>query len=99
MFLLAQFHFSAVAVIAVVEKDVLERRAIRPAHHRQGNFMGIATTGRKNNVRTIIIYRIANNKIIEYWMQFDSLALMQQLGVQPGPEQLQKYVGDKPMLT
>ena len=30
----------------------------------------------------IIIYRIADGKIMEHWMQVDSGALMQQLGVQ-----------------
>ena len=30
----------------------------------------------------IIIYRIADGKIVEHWMQVDSAALMQQLGVQ-----------------
>jgi len=30
----------------------------------------------------MIIYRIAAEKIVEHWMQIDSVALMQQLGVQ-----------------
>ena len=30
----------------------------------------------------IIIYRIADGKIVEHWMQVDSAVLMQQLGVQ-----------------
>jgi len=48
----------------------------------QGNFMGIPATGREINVPGIIIYRVADNKIVEHWMQIDSMAMMQQLGVQ-----------------
>ena len=49
--------------------------------------MGIPATGRAINVPGIIIYRIATDKnnaakIVEHWLQIDSLALMQQLGVQ-----------------
>ena len=50
----------------------------------QGNFMGIPATGREINVPGIIIYHIADNKIVEHWMQIDSAAMMQQLGVLPG---------------
>jgi predicted ester cyclase len=35
----------------------------------------------------ILIYRIADDKIVEHWMQADALGLMQQLGVVPAPGQ------------
>ena len=69
----------------IIDGDkVVLRFAWRGTH--QGNFMGIPATGRQINVPGIIIYRIAadqNNevKIVEHWMQIDSAALMQQLGV------------------
>jgi predicted ester cyclase len=69
----------------IVDGDkVVLRFAWRGTHH--GSFMGIPATGRKINVPGIIIYRLAadkNNeiKIAEHWMQIDSAALMQQLGV------------------
>jgi predicted ester cyclase len=50
----------------------------------QGNFMGIPATGKEINVPGIIIYHLADGKIIAHWMQIDSMAMMQQLGVQPG---------------
>jgi predicted ester cyclase len=31
----------------------------------------------------MLIYRIANGKIVEHWMNFDNLGLMEQLGVIP----------------
>ena len=48
-------------------------------HH--GNFMGIPATGREINVPGMIIYRIADGKIVEHWMQIDLAVMMQQLGV------------------
>ena len=69
----------------IIDGDkVVLRFAWRGTH--QGSFMGIPATGRKIDVPGIIIYRLAadeNNetKIVEHWMQIDSMALMQQLGV------------------
>ena len=70
----------------IVDGDkVVLRFSWRGTH--QGNFMGIPAIGRQVNVPGIIIYRIATDKnnetkIVEHWMQIDSAALMQQLGVQ-----------------
>jgi predicted ester cyclase len=47
-----------------------------------GGFMNIPATGQQVAMPGIIIYRIADGKIVEHWMQVDSAALMQQLGVQ-----------------
>lgn len=70
--------------LIIDENKVVLRFALRGTH--QGNFMGIPATGRKIDVPGIIIYRLAadkNNeiKIVEHWMQVDSVVLMQQLGV------------------
>jgi len=74
-------RYELVADDLIVEGEkVVLRFALRATH--QGAFMGIPATGRKINVPGIIIYRIADNKIVEHWMQIDSAALMQQLGVQ-----------------
>lgn len=56
------------------------RFTIRGVH--KGDFMGIPSTGRQIEVPGIIIYRIADGKIAEHWIQTDSMAMMQQLGVQ-----------------
>ena len=47
-----------------------------------GGFMNIPATGQQVAMPGIIIYRIADGKIVEHWMQVDSAVLMQQLGVQ-----------------
>lgn len=68
----------------IVEGDkVVVRFNLYGTH--QGEFMGIPATGREINVPGIIIYRIADNKIVEHWMQIDSMAMMQQLGAMSTP--------------
>ncbi len=64
----------------IVESDkAVVRFTLRGKH--QGNFMGIPATGREINVPGIIIYRLADGKIVEHWMQIDSATMMRQLGV------------------
>jgi len=77
------YEFIAEDLIAEDDKVVVRFR-VQATH--QGDFMGIPATGRQVNVPGIIIYRIAQDpsnttKIVEHWMQIDSMALMQQLGV------------------
>ncbi len=50
--------------------------------HR-GEFMGIAPTGKRITFTGVSIHRISGGKIIEEWQEWDSLGLMQQLGVVP----------------
>lgn len=49
----------------------------------QGEFFGIAPTGKRICITGISIHRIAEGKIVQEWHQWDSLGLMQQLGVVP----------------
>lgn len=46
--------------------------------HR-GEFMGIPATGRRIQLRTILLHRWADGRVIEHWGQFDSAGLVQQL--------------------
>lgn len=48
-----------------------------------GEFMGIAPTGKRSTITGIAIHRIADGRIVEEWQEWDSLGLMQQLGVVP----------------
>lgn len=67
----------------VVEGDrVVERWTGRGTQN--GEFQGIAPTGRKVTVPGVVFYRIAGGKIVEFRGLFDRLSLMQQLGVIPG---------------
>ena len=46
-------------------------------------FMGIPPTGKKVSYWMANIWRIAEGKAVECWFNFDTLGLMQQLGVVP----------------
>ena len=70
----------------IAEGDkVVVRHTARGTH--QGNFMGIAPTGKQLVVTGIVIARVANGKSIEEWINSDTLGLLQQLGVVPAPGQ------------
>ena len=49
----------------------------------EGEWQGIAPTGKQVKMRTLDIWRVANGKAVENWVQMDMLGLMQQLGVVP----------------
>lgn len=63
----------------IVEGNKVVLRATLEGEHR-GELFGVAPTGKKVSVDGIIIYELANNKIVNHWMQFDTVALMQQIG-------------------
>lgn len=60
---------------------VAERWTGRGTH--QGEFQGIAPTGRQVIVPGSVFYRLASGKIMEFRGFFDGVALMQQLGAIP----------------
>jgi predicted ester cyclase len=64
----------------IAEGDKVAVRATFWGIHR-GEFMGIQPTSKEVTISGMLIYRIANGKIVEYWMNFDNLRLMEQLGV------------------
>ncbi|HEY7099622.1 MAG TPA: ester cyclase [Terriglobales bacterium] len=49
----------------------------------QGEFLGIAPTGKRFSITGISIHRISGGRIVQEWHEWDSLSLMQQLGVVP----------------
>jgi predicted ester cyclase len=51
----------------------------------EGNFQGIAPTGRRISFGQIAIYRIADGKIADIWEEADLLGVMQQLGATVHP--------------
>jgi predicted ester cyclase len=48
----------------------------------QGDFFGIAPTGRKISARGVQIARFENGKLVERWASSDQLGILQQLGVE-----------------
>lgn len=45
--------------------------------------MGIPAPGRQATISLMIVYRIQCGKIVEHWLNADSLSLLQQLGAVP----------------
>lgn len=63
------------------EDKVVIRMTWRGTH--KGDFYGIAPTGKRVNVTSIGIDRVANGKIIEGWGEVNMLGMYQQLGAIP----------------
>ena len=66
----------------IAEGNKVTVRLLAEGVHK-GELFGMAPTGRKVKVEGIIIYELENNKIVNHWMQVDSVALFQQIGAQP----------------
>ena len=75
-------HLTIDDMVAERDKVVLRYTATGT---NKGAFMGIPPTNKKLTVWGINIARIAGGKIVEEWERYDSLGMMQQLGVVPTP--------------
>jgi steroid delta-isomerase-like uncharacterized protein len=62
-------------------ETVMARWSCRGTH--KGDLSGIAPTGKQFNITGVSIARFTNGKMSEGWVNWDALALMQQLGVVP----------------
>ena len=63
----------------IAEGDrVVARWGLRGTH--QGTFMDVPPTDKPVSVNGIIIYRLVDQKIVEYWEAFDTRWVLQQLG-------------------
>ena len=66
-----------------VGDKVVTRWTDRAVH--RGDFQGLPPTGKQVTMTGITILHIAGGKIVEHWVEFGQLALLQQLGVVPPP--------------
>jgi steroid delta-isomerase-like uncharacterized protein len=73
-------HFQLEDVIADGDKVVV-RITATGTHQRE--LPGIPVTGKRIAVHGIVIQRFEDGKIVESWVQFDHLGLLQQLGAVP----------------
>lgn len=60
---------------------VVSRLTFHGTH--KGEFQGIPATGKQVAVGAITIEKVADGKIVEHWIVYDGMGLMQQLGVMP----------------
>jgi steroid delta-isomerase-like uncharacterized protein len=70
-------HITIEDIIAEGDKVVSLQRA-RGTH--KGEFMGIPPTGKQVKWTGIFIFRIADGRIADHWLEQDIMSLMQQLG-------------------
>jgi predicted ester cyclase len=70
----------------IAEGDKVVERYLTHGTHT-GDFMGAPPTGKKFEAETMVIYRLANGKIVETWGLNDVQAVMMQLGLMPAPGQ------------
>ena len=61
----------------------------------QGEFQGIAPTGRSIEVRGVQIGRFENGQIVERWGSSDELGILRQLGAEPKEKGALCKLGDK----
>jgi steroid delta-isomerase-like uncharacterized protein len=73
-------HLTVEDVIAEGDK-VVGRTTVTGTH--QGEFMGVAPTGKSVTYNEIFIFRFANGRVVETWGVVDVYAQMKQIGVIP----------------
>jgi steroid delta-isomerase-like uncharacterized protein len=76
-------HFTIEDMFAEGDK-VAVRYTFTGTH--KGELMGIPPTNKKVTLMAIEIDRIVGGKFVEGWISFDTLGMMQQLGVVPPPK-------------
>jgi steroid delta-isomerase-like uncharacterized protein len=67
--------------MTATEDDVALAYTITGTH--QGDFLGVAPTGRKVTARGVQIGRFENGRLAERWGSSDQFAILQQLGAEP----------------
>ena len=76
---------STIADLIAEGNKVAARWRSRATH--QGDYMGIAPTGKEVKFTGISFYRIEAGRIAESWNEEDELGLMRQIGAIPEPGQ------------
>jgi predicted ester cyclase len=76
------YQLTAKAMVA--EGDTVFVRAGCTGVHN-GDLSGIAPTGKSIDIEIALTYRIENGKIVDHWMLFDQVAVLQQIGAMPTP--------------
>ncbi len=74
---------SAEEDLVAARDTVMVRRVFRSTH--QGEFLGIAPTGKVVTFSAMFTSHLVGGKIHEQWVNFDALGLLQQLGAIPTP--------------
>ena len=68
----------------IAEGDMVSCRWTSTGTHK-GDLFGIPATGRPVKVTATVVYRVADGRLAEGWINRDDLGMMRQLGVIPTP--------------
>lgn len=84
----AGFPKYRIAIEEIVEEGnfIVLRAKFHGTH--TGTFNGIAPTGKSVTVPFMMMYRIEGGKIVQHWLEADSMQLLTQLGVMRQEEML-----------
>jgi steroid delta-isomerase-like uncharacterized protein len=69
----------------IAEGDMVATRWHAEGTH-EGDLMGFAGTGNRATTHGIAIDRVQDGKVVEAWVQWDVMHLMQVIGAVPAPE-------------
>jgi steroid delta-isomerase-like uncharacterized protein len=75
----------------VAEGDKVAVR-LRVTGTHKGGGLGVAPTGRKVDVTAITIIQFAKGQLVHGWNNWDQLGMIQQLGVAPGPVNMDRLL-------
>ena len=68
----------------VAEGDKVVSRVTMTGTH-EGEFMGMPATGKSFTIPGVSIWEVRGGQLISEWVSWDSMGMMQQLGVIPAP--------------
>ncbi len=70
----------------IAEGDTVVGRFVAKGTHTK-ELMGVPATGNQVTISGINIFRISGGRIVEHWVNYDAMGLMQQIGAIPDPGQ------------
>jgi steroid delta-isomerase-like uncharacterized protein len=73
----------------LAEGDTVTKRWTYHAMHT-GDLSGLPPTGKRITMSGLELFRLEGGKIVECWLGYDNLSLLQQLGVIPTVEQAEQ---------
>jgi steroid delta-isomerase-like uncharacterized protein len=76
--------YSTLEVMIAEDDRVAEQWTGRGTH--QGEFQGIAPTGKQVAVPGFVFYRVTSGKIVEFRGLFDGMSMLHQLGAMPAQQ-------------
>lgn len=86
-------HISVEDTVAEGDK-VAVRLRVTGTH--KGDGLGFPATGRKIDVTAITIIQFANGQLSHGWNNWDQLGMLQQLGMAPGPANMDQLLEKRP---